>query len=134
MPTATVDTRTVLIGGEAGQGLVTVGQLLSQLLVRAGWRICVTQGYQSRVRGGHNTWAIRFGGREIGAPDEAIDLLVALDQESIDRHRGELAPGGLLIADEALEARGLAGLRVPFAKLASAKHANVAALGIAGTL
>jgi len=49
----TDNTRTVLIGGEAGQGLVTVGQLLTQALVRAGWRVCVTQGYQSRVRGGH---------------------------------------------------------------------------------
>ena len=129
-----VEAKTVLIGGEAGQGLVTVGQLLSKTLVRAGWRICVTQGYQSRVRGGHNTWAIRFGDREIGAPDEAVDLLVALDQESIGVHRGDLAPGGLLIADEGLESRGLPGLRVPFAQLAAVKHANVAALGITGTL
>lgn len=129
-----VDTRSVLIGGEAGQGLVTVGQLLSKALVRAGWRICVTQGYQSRVRGGHNTWAIRFGSEEIGAAGETVDLLVALDQESIDRHLAELAPGALLIADETLDARGTAGLRVPYAKLASARHANVAALGVAGTL
>jgi 2-oxoglutarate ferredoxin oxidoreductase subunit alpha len=129
-----VDTRTGLIGGEAGQGLVTVGQLLSQALVRAGWRICVTQGYQSRVRGGHNTWAIRFGAGEIGAPDEGVDLLVALDQESVDLHRAGLGPGALLIADETLDHRGSAGLRVPYAKLASARHANVAALGVAGTL
>jgi 2-oxoglutarate ferredoxin oxidoreductase subunit alpha len=132
--TLRAETRTVLIGGEAGQGLVTVGQLLSKTLVRAGWRICVTQGYQSRVRGGHNTWAIRFGVGEIGAPDEAVDLLVALDQETVDLHAAALAPHALLVADETLDAHGLPGLRVPFAKLASAKHANVAALGIAGTL
>jgi 2-oxoglutarate ferredoxin oxidoreductase subunit alpha len=131
MPT---DTRTVLIGGEAGQGLVTVGQLLSKSLVRAGWRICVTQGYQSRVRGGHHTWAIRFGAGEIGASDERVDLLIALDQETLGLHGGGLSPGALVIADEGLDPRGLPGLRVPFGKLASAKHANVAALGIAGTL
>ena len=129
-----VDTRTVLIGGEAGQGLVTVGQLLSKSLVRAGWRICVTQGYQSRVRGGHNTWAIRFGAGEIGAPDERVDLLIALDQETLDLHGGGLSPGAVVVADEVLDPRGHAGLRVPFAKLASPKHANVAALGVAGTL
>jgi len=128
------DTRTVLIGGEAGQGLVTVGQLLSKALVRAGWHICVTQGYQSRVRGGHNTWAIRFGAGEIGAPAETVDLLVALDQETIALHRAELAPQALLIADETLDHLGIPGLRVPYAKLASAKHANVAALGVAGAL
>ena len=129
-----VETRTVLIGGEAGQGLVTVGQLLTKALVRAGWRVCVTQGYQSRVRGGHNTWAIRFGAGGIGAPAETVDLLVAFDQESVGLHRGELAPSALLIADEGLDAAGIPGLRVPFAKLAAARHANVAALGVAGTL
>jgi len=127
-------TRTVLIGGEAGQGLVTVGQLLSKALVRADWRICVTQGYQSRVRGGHNTWAIRFGAGQIGAPSETVDLLVALDQETVDHHRGELASHALLIADETLDPRGLPGLRVPFARLAAARHVNIAALGVVGTL
>ncbi|MHB8836904.1 MAG: 2-oxoacid:acceptor oxidoreductase subunit alpha [Candidatus Methylomirabilia bacterium] len=130
----TEKTCTVLIGGEAGQGLVTVGQLLSKVLVRAGWRICVTQGYQSRVRGGHNTWAIRFGAGEIGAPDESVDLLVALDQETVELHKADLTPHAVLITDESLDPLGLSGLRVPFAKLASAKHANVAALGVAGTL
>jgi len=128
------DSRQILVGGEAGQGLVTVGQLLSKALVRAGWRICVTQGYQSRVRGGHNTWAIRFGAGEIGAPDESVDLLVALDQETVELHKAALTPQALLIADEALDPLGLPGLRVPYGKLASAKHANVAALGVAGTL
>lgn len=128
------DSRQILIGGEAGQGLVTVGQLLSKVLVRAGWRICVTQGYQSRVRGGHNTWSIRFGVGEIGAPTEAVDLLVALDQETIQLHRAALAPHALLIANDTLDALGVTGLRVPYTKLASAKHANVAALGVAGTL
>ncbi len=130
----TEKTRTVLIGGEAGQGLVTVGQLLSRSLVRAGWRVCVTQGYQSRVRGGHNTWAIRFGDGEIGAPDESVDLLVALDQETVELHRSALTPQALLVADETLDALGSPGLRVPYAKLTAAKHANVAALGVAGSL
>jgi 2-oxoglutarate/2-oxoacid ferredoxin oxidoreductase subunit alpha len=128
------ESRQILIGGEAGQGLVTVGQLLSKALVRAGWRICVTQGYQSRVRGGHNTWAIRFGAAEVGAPVEAVDLLVALDQETVGLHKAALAPHAPLIADESLDPLGIPGLRVPFSRLASAKHANVAALGVAGTL
>jgi 2-oxoglutarate ferredoxin oxidoreductase subunit alpha len=127
-------TRTVLIGGEAGQGLVTVGELLAKTLVRAGWRICVTQGYQSRVRGGHNTWAIRFGNDQIGAPGETVDLLVALDRETVELHKAELAAHGLLIVDETIDAPGIPGLRVPFARLAAARHANVAALGVAGTL
>ena len=50
----------VLIGGEAGQGLATVGNLLARSLVRSGYFIVVDQSYQSRIRGGHNTFAITF--------------------------------------------------------------------------
>jgi 2-oxoglutarate/2-oxoacid ferredoxin oxidoreductase subunit alpha len=49
----------IMIGGEAGQGLVTVGEILAKSLVRAGYYILVTQSYMSRIRGGHNTFAIR---------------------------------------------------------------------------
>jgi len=41
----------ILIGGEAGQGLATSGQLLSKSLVRSGYFILVTQSYQSRIIG-----------------------------------------------------------------------------------
>jgi 2-oxoglutarate ferredoxin oxidoreductase subunit alpha len=53
------DALNILIGGEAGQGLVTVGQLLTKSLVRSGYHVVVTQDYQSRIRGGHNTFAVR---------------------------------------------------------------------------
>jgi 2-oxoglutarate ferredoxin oxidoreductase subunit alpha len=45
-------TLNILIGGEAGQGLVTIGQILAKSLVRSGYSIVVTQSYQSRIRGG----------------------------------------------------------------------------------
>ena len=73
----------VLIGGEAGQGLVTVGEILAKSLVRSGYFIVVTQSYQSRIRGGHNTFAIRVSGEEILAPQESVDLLVALNDETL---------------------------------------------------
>ena len=68
----------LLIGGEAGQGLVTIGQLLSKALVRAGYKVFVSQSYHSRIRGGHNTFSIRLGEGPFFAPRESIDILVAL--------------------------------------------------------
>ena len=91
-----------MIGGEAGQGLVTVGELLSRILVRQGYRIVVTQSYQSRIRGGHNTFEVRVSPDGVEAPAEAIDLLVALNDETVTLHmRRALAPAGLVVADEA---------------------------------
>lgn len=125
----------ILIGGEAGQGLVTVGELLARSLVRAGYHIVVTQSYMSRIRGGHNTFAIRAGTGFIGASQEKVDLLVALNKETVDLHENELAPDGLIIADEVFGPAGKAPcLKVPFGTLAPKNLLNVASLGIAGCL
>jgi len=92
----------ILIGGEAGQGLVTVGQVLAKSLVRGGYSIVVTQSYQSRIRGGHNTFAIRVGVDEVDAPQEPVDLLVAFDRHKVTLHRGDLTPDGLVVLDGTL--------------------------------
>jgi len=127
-------TYNILIGGEAGQGLITVGQILSRILVRSGYFIVVTQDYQSRIRGGHNTFAIRVGINEVTAPGESVDILVALNKETVSIHRKELSPGGIIILDEALEVESDAFLKVPFKKLAHDRFSNVVALGVTGCL
>ena len=124
----------IVIGGEAGQGLVTLGQLLAKGLVRQGYCLLVTQDYQSRIRGGHNTFRIRTGIKEILAPIETIDLLIALDQQTLSIHQPELGPGGLIVLDSAFKGEVPAGLKVPFKELGSVRVANVLALGVAGAL
>ncbi|MBN2332277.1 MAG: 2-oxoacid:acceptor oxidoreductase subunit alpha [Deltaproteobacteria bacterium] len=127
---------TITIGGEAGQGLVTVGQLLAKSLVRSGYYIVVTQSYMSRVRGGHNTYSIRISDRPIEAPRETINLLVALTEETIAVHRHEVAAAGVMVADQQFVAAAddsrLIG--VPFAELAASKYENIAALGVVASL
>jgi 2-oxoglutarate ferredoxin oxidoreductase subunit alpha len=120
----------VVIGGEAGQGLVTVGQLLAKSLARSGYSILVTQSYQSRIRGGHNTFAIRAGIDEVMAPQEAIDLLVALSAETVRLHREELSPRGLILADARFNISDDTCLNVPFRELAAERYINTAALGV----
>jgi len=124
----------VLVGGEAGQGLATVGSILTKSLVRAGYRVVVTQGYQSRIRGGHNTFAVRASAGEVVAPGEAVDVLVALNEETVGLHRGELAPRGIIVADEAFGAGGDGVLAVPYKEIATGRYRNVAALGVVACL
>ncbi|MBA4394840.1 MAG: 2-oxoacid:acceptor oxidoreductase subunit alpha, partial [Desulfobacca sp.] len=124
----------IVIGGEAGQGLVTIGQILAKGLVRSGYFIVVTQGYQSRIRGGHNTYSIRAGSKEICAPEESVDLLVALDAPSVAIHSSELSPGAQMVVDKDWQIEGPGCLTVPFKQLAANKFANILALGVAGSL
>lgn len=124
----------ILIGGEAGQGLATVGEILAKCLVRSGYYIVVTQSYQSRIRGGHNTFAIRLSSEPIWAPRESYDLLVALNEETINLHQKELTSTGLIVADQGCSLGEKNCIRVPFGHLASRQFANVAALGVASAL
>ena len=124
----------ILIGGEAGQGLVTVGQILAKSLVRSGYFICVTQSYQSRIRGGHNTFAIRVAVDEVIAPRESVDLLVALDRDTVSLYSGDLPSDGLIVLDGAFDIGGDSALKVPFRELAQERFSNIVALGVVGSL
>ncbi len=95
-------TMNICIGGEAGQGLVTIGQVLAKALVRKGYHLHVTQVYESRIRGGHNTFVLRVGSVPVAAPTEEIDLLIALDKASLPVHREDLASKALILSDDSL--------------------------------
>ena len=124
----------LLIGGEAGQGLVTIGQLLSKALVRAGDEIFVSQSYHSRNRGGPNNLAIRLGTGPFFAPRESIDILVALNAETVALHRDQLTGQALLIADAAFAPDLPGTISVPFAELCPERLWNTAALALLGNI
>jgi len=119
----------VLIGGEAGQGIVTIGLILAKSFVRSGYSIATQQVYESRIRGGHNTFAIRAGVETITGPRESIDILVALNEESLRLHEEEINSGSLVIQDEAFNAINSNTLKVPYKDIASSKYINTVALG-----
>jgi 2-oxoglutarate ferredoxin oxidoreductase subunit alpha len=125
----------ILVGGEAGQGLATIGESMARAMTRAGYEVAVCQDYMSRIRGGHNTFAIRTGPDPVLAPAEDIDILVALNQETVDLHLSRLTGRGVLVAGDGLAIpAGTPCLRVPFRTLAPKPlYDNVAALGVLGS-
>jgi 2-oxoglutarate ferredoxin oxidoreductase subunit alpha len=123
----------IVIGGAAGQGLVTIGQLLSKAITRAGHHLLVTQRYMSRIRGGHNTYAIRMGEEELLGGTETIDILAALNAETLEKHLDDLGKGGLVVAGNDLDTKGLNALRIPYEDLSPKKlFHNTAMLGALG--
>lgn len=111
----------IKIGGEAGQGIQTIGETLAKVFSRAGYHVFTHQDYESRIRGGHNFFQIRFSDRPVTASRDVIDILVALDKESILLHEKELSEKGIIIYDsltlkEKHETPGF--LDIPFVSLA----------------
>ena len=89
----------IKIGGEAGQGIQTIGDTLAKVFSKSGYHVFTHQDYESRIRGGHNFFQIRFSDKPVMASREKIDILVAFDQESISRHEKELSENGQIIYD-----------------------------------
>ncbi|MGE4194978.1 MAG: 2-oxoacid:acceptor oxidoreductase subunit alpha [Pseudodesulfovibrio sp.] len=121
----------IVIGGAAGQGLATIGRLLSKAVVRAGYHLLVTQKYMSRVRGGHNTFAVRLGTEPLLSGTETIDVLAALNEETLDKHSEELAKNALVVAGDDLDTKDRNALRIPFKELAPKPlFYNIVVLGV----
>lgn len=93
-----------MIGGEAGQGVQSVGFLLAKIFARSGYNVFADQDYESRVRGGHNFYRIRASESPVSTLSEKVDVLVALNRESIELHRRELSENGTIICDSSIAA------------------------------
>jgi 2-oxoglutarate ferredoxin oxidoreductase subunit alpha len=112
---------TVKIGGEAGQGIQTIGDTLARVFSRTGFHVFSHQDYESRIRGGHNFYQIRLSDRPISASRDNVDIIVALDRESITQHERELRENGRIIYDSSslkLKYDKSSFLDIPFTDLA----------------
>lgn len=89
----------ILIGGAAGQGVHSITGPLAKSLMRQGCWVLASQSYESRIRGGHLFNKVRLSDRRLVSSREGVDLLVALNQETVNLHQGELSPRGLIIYD-----------------------------------
>lgn len=85
------------IGGAAGQGVATPGDILALLFSRRGLHLNAYNAYQSIIRGGHTFLTIRAGVDEVTNLGDGIDLLIPLNQDTIDRHLRLLIEGGACI-------------------------------------
>jgi len=131
-----------LIGGEAGYGILTAGEIFARACMHAGLNVFTSTEYPSLIRGGHNTFMVRASDQEINAHGEKIDALIALNKETIERHAHELNTGGGIIFDPEVcgEVSAKAKLYpVPFSKILSELTAesimvNTVALGASAAL
>ena len=109
---------TVKIGGEAGQGIQTVGQLLSLTSQQAGFYIMGINDFESRIRGGHSFFQIRVSDSPVAAPHHQAHMLIAMDDRTLSLHQEQVVPDGITIinnnASDAIDNT----ISVPFFELA----------------
>lgn len=72
----------VLIGGQAGDGIRLAGSSVARLFNRLGYWVFAYNDYQSLIRGGHNFTIVRASGKRVQAHRDRVDILIALNQET----------------------------------------------------
>ncbi|HVP97098.1 2-oxoacid:acceptor oxidoreductase subunit alpha [Methanoregula sp.] len=76
----------VLVGGRAGDGISNAGMMVAQLFNHLGYFVYMYTDYPSLIRGGHNFALIRAADEPVGAYNNHIDYLIALNQETVTQH------------------------------------------------
>lgn len=98
----------VLIGGQAGEGINLAGLSIARLLNQWGYCLYMYYDYPSLIRGGHNFSIIRAADRPVASHRDGVDFLLALNQDCIDRHRERIGDRTVIVYDSnAVKADGI---------------------------
>ena len=126
------------IGGEAGQGIATPGDILARIVVRRGLHLNAYNAYQSIIRGGHIFLTVRISDQEIYSHGDKLDLLLCLNQDTMDRHLQLMGSGSRVVFnnDSIKPGEAREGVRlcpIPVAELTKSRNKlvqNTVAVGV----
>lgn len=94
------DEISIRISGENGDGIFSAGEMLAKICSRSGLHVHGSRAYQSIIRGGHVSFSVRARKREVRAPADYVDVLVAFRSESFVTDAGPMMrPGGIVLYD-----------------------------------
>lgn len=89
---------TLRVGGDsAAGGIVTTGEVFARIAAYAGLEVYTTRTIPAEIKGGHVMFQARIAPTQVWSQGDELDMLVAFDQESIDRYYALIRPGGILV-------------------------------------
>jgi len=112
------DEVSIVIGGEAGQGIQTIETLLTRALVEAGLHVFATKEYMSRIRGGSNSVSLRVSSAPARAYVERADFCLLLDLAAGDWLQSRITAKTHLLGDPKILAEHVLRTPLPLVNLA----------------
>ncbi|HZP63378.1 MAG TPA: 2-oxoacid:acceptor oxidoreductase family protein [Terriglobales bacterium] len=130
---------TIKIAGFGGQGVLLLGQLLTEMGMREGLEVSWLPSYGPEMRSGSAHCHVCLSKHRIGSPLVSHpDVLIALNELSLRKFAGQVAPGGTIIynrdrlPDDFVKPQAQV-ICIPASeiadKLGSAKAANIVMMG-----
>ncbi|MFC1576967.1 2-oxoacid:acceptor oxidoreductase family protein [Candidatus Omnitrophota bacterium] len=128
----------VVLAGEAGQGVQTIELILTKMLKLAGYNVFATKEYMSRVRGGTNSTEIRIASHPAASFVDRIDIFLPFSKKAVDWLNHRISDTTIIAGDKKTLAVDKEMIDVPFLELAkqigNPVFANSVALGFAAGL
>jgi 2-oxoglutarate ferredoxin oxidoreductase subunit gamma len=116
----------VRISGLGGQGVVLAGQILGRAAVYDGKNVVQTQSYGAEARGSIAKSEVIISDGRIGFPMvRRCDILVAMNQEALDKNLKDLSKDGVLIIDSTY-VKKIPETRARVFKIPATEHAEKA--------
>ena len=125
-------------GGAGGQGIILAAVIFAEAAgIYEGYHVCQTQSYGPEARGGRSKAEIVISHEEIDYPKVIrMDLLLAMNQTTLDAYFFDFKPDGILLADATFveQVPTSRALVLPFTRIARDQLgnelvANIVALG-----
>lgn len=124
----------LVICGEAGQGIQTVEMLLTRIFKLGGLNVFATKEYMSRVRGGSNSTQIIISSKKVLAPLNRIDILIPLDKLALPHLKKRIGKNTVILGEKEIILPEREILDVPFTKVAkeigNPIFANIVVVGL----
>jgi 2-oxoglutarate ferredoxin oxidoreductase subunit alpha len=112
----------IVLCGEAGQGIQTVEHILTQTLKLSGYHVFSTEEYMSRIRGGSNSTLVRVSSKRVSAPVDRIDFLIPFSPGAVRHVQKRISPKTVILGEKktyAKEYHGEKAIDVPLSEIAS---------------
>ena len=100
----------ILIGGEAGQGVAKTSLSISKALTQIGYYVFVYRDYPSLIKGGHNFDVVTISNKPVYSQESQYDLIIAFNEDTIIRHQKFLKKGGFILGGKGLKSPKLVGI------------------------
>jgi 2-oxoglutarate ferredoxin oxidoreductase subunit alpha len=127
----------IVLCGEAGQGIQTVEHILTRTLKLSGYHVFSTQEVMSRIRGGSNSTLIRVSSRRVASFVDQIDLFIPFSPGAVKHVGHRISPETILLGERKIygnEYQGTRAIEIPLSEIASQVggpiYLNIAAVGL----
>ena len=115
----------IILAGFGGQGILSAGKMAAEAALIEGHEVSWFPSYGPEMRGGTANCSVVISDEAIGSPViNDTDVLIALNQPSLEKFEKQVKPGGIIIIDSSLVKIAPSRTDIRFIPMASSDIAN----------